>query len=160
MDDFTAKWGFSRSAANREGRQASCAASEGTPEHREPQTALAEEEGCILRLQGCRCKHHRHKLSSVDVQVFPNGVCGGPLVASKDQRIGEVAPQKAYVWFFSMGLTERNMAVNQYSNRKLAGVSIKGLECRNSPKQAVWSPANWASLATLAVISSHSRVSV
>lgn len=77
-----------------------------TPEHRESQTALAKEEGCILRLQGRRCKHHRHKLLSVDVQVFPNGVCVGPLVASKDQCVGEVAPQKAHVWFVSSGLTE------------------------------------------------------
>lgn len=106
MDDFTAKWGFRRSAANREGREASCAASKGTPEHRESQTALAKEEGCILRLQGRRCKHHRHKHSSVDVQVFPNGVCGGSLVASKYQCVGEVAPQKAHVWFLSSGLTE------------------------------------------------------
>lgn len=98
MDDFTAKWGFSRSAANRDGRQASCAASEGNP-----------RASWITDGSGERGRMHPEtagKLSSVDVQVFPNGACVGPQVASKDQCVGEVAPQTAHFWFVSSGLTE------------------------------------------------------
>lgn len=87
------------------GRQASCAA-EGAPEHRESQTALAKEEACILRLQGRCCKHHRHKTRVSRCVSIPKRVCGGPLVASKDRCVREVAPQKAHVWFVSSGLTE------------------------------------------------------
>lgn len=107
MDDFTAKWGFSRGAANREGRRASRAASEGTPEHRESQTALAKEEGCILRLlQTSQTQTLVSRCAS-----FPKRVCGGSLVASKDQCDGVVASQKAHVWFVSSGLTEETWQI-------------------------------------------------
>lgn len=51
-----------------------------------------------------------------------------------------------------LGTKWRNKEINQLTGGKLAGSSIKSLECRNWWKQAAWAPVNWASLITLAVI--------
>lgn len=106
MDDFTAKWGFSRSAANREGRQASklCCwrnprASWITDGSGERGRMHPETAGKLLQTSQTQTRVSR-------CASIPKRVCGGPLVASKDRCVREVAPQKAHVWFVSSGLTE------------------------------------------------------
>lgn len=106
MDDFTAKWGFSRSAASREGREASRAAREGTPRASWIADGSGERGRMHPETAGTPLQTSQTQTLVSRCAGFPERVCGGPLVASKDQCVGEVAPQKAHVWFVSSGLTE------------------------------------------------------